>query len=192
MKAWPICLIILFSASLARGAEQSAAPASQPGGADTQPAAPSTQPTAGGKSLSADQMLSQMLKAPPSGVAKPLAPVAQPPAADRTSGAGAVKPEAPAVNVMREGTFLVDRTGRLTRTADGNSAEFTFEADGKTLRDPPVVILPNLSLMKMEDAVKSNSRDLRFRITGMVTEYRGRNYVLLEKVVVIPDVLQQY
>jgi hypothetical protein len=26
----------------------------------------------------------------------------------------------------------------------------------------------------------------------MVTEYKGRNYVLLEKVVVVPDVTQQF
>ncbi|MGH7214409.1 MAG: hypothetical protein ACREIT_06570, partial [Tepidisphaeraceae bacterium] len=94
--------------------------------------------------------------------------------------------------VMREGTFLVDRTGRLTRSADGQQMEFTFDADGKSLRDPPVIILPNLKLMAMEDAVSGSSRDLRFRITGVVTEYRGRNYVMLEKVVVVPDVTQQF
>jgi hypothetical protein len=26
----------------------------------------------------------------------------------------------------------------------------------------------------------------------MVTEYKGRNYVLLEKVVVVPDVMQKF
>jgi hypothetical protein len=43
----------------------------------------------------------------------------------------------------------------------------------------------------MEDAANAINRDLRFRITGMVTEYRGRNYVLLEKAVVVPDATQQ-
>jgi hypothetical protein len=41
--------------------------------------------------------------------------------------------------------------------------------------------------MTMEDAVKSTNRDLRFRVTGMLTEYRGRNYLLLEKVLVPPE-----
>ena len=99
----------------------------------------------------------------------------------------AVAPGAPAVNVLREGTFLVDRTGRLTRGADAQSWEFAFEADGKTMKDPPVVILPNLKLMAMVDAIKNANRDLKFKITGMVTEYNGRNYVLLEKVLVVPD-----
>ena len=55
-----------------------------------------------------------------------------------------------------------------------------------------MLILPNLKLMSMESAVTSADRDLRFRVTGMVTEYRGRNYVLLEKVVVVPDAMQQF
>jgi hypothetical protein len=70
--------------------------------------------------------------------------------------------------------------------------EFSFEADGETLRDPPLIVLPNLKLMAMENAVQASRRDLRFRITGMVTEYRGRNYILLEKVVVVPDTVQQF
>ena len=153
---------------------------------------PSTRPTTSAQSLTADQMLSQMLRPPPSGTgARVLDAPADPPLNDKTSGGGAVKPNAPTVTVMREGTFLADRMGRLTRSADGSRAEFTFEADGAALRDPPLIILPNLKLMAMEDAIKSQSRDLRFRVTGMVTEYGGRNYILLEKVVVVPDAAQQ-
>ena len=63
----------------------------------------------------------------------------------------------------------------------------TFEADGKALKDPPVVVLPNLKLQLMEDQIKQTNRDLKFRVTGMVTEYRGRNYVLLDKVVVVSE-----
>ncbi|MDB5319809.1 MAG: hypothetical protein JWN40_1440, partial [Phycisphaerales bacterium] len=77
-------------------------------------------------------------------------------------------------------------------SADGQTAELTFEADGKALKDPPMIILPNLKLMQMENAVAGNSRDLRFKVTGVVTEYKGRNYILLERVVVVPDVAQQF
>lgn len=140
---------------------------------------------------SADELIGEMLKPPPPASGRPLPTPDEPPAVDRTSGRGAVHPDAPPVTVMREGTFLVDRIGRLTRGEDGQ-AEFAFESDGRALQDPPVVILPNLKLMAMEDAARAASRDLRFRITGVVTEYRGRNYVLLEKVVVAPDVTQQY
>ncbi len=149
----------------------------------TQPA--STQPS--DKILPTDQMLNQMLRTPGANAARPLQPVSQQPAIDATTGAGAVAPSAASMQVMREGTFIVDRTGRLARGADGQSWELVFESDGRAMKDPPFVILPNLKLMAMEDAIKSQSRDLRFRVTGMVTEYGGRNYILLEKVVVVPD-----
>jgi hypothetical protein len=106
---------------------------------------------------------------------------------DRTSGPGAVAPDAPPQALLREGTFLIDRTGRLSRSADGQWWEFSFIVDGQTLRDPPVRVLPNLKLMSMEDALTSTNRDLTFRITGILTEYRGRNHILLEKVIVVPE-----
>ena len=144
---------------------------------------------------SADEVLGQMLRPRRQGQQKELT-YNEPPAVDRTSGDGAVKPNAPVVTVMREGTPIVNRIGRLTLGGTGTNnarqAEFTFDADGQALRDPPLVILPNLKLMAMEDAVRGASRDLRFRVSGMVTEYRGRNYVLLEKVTVVQDVTQQF
>ena len=158
--------------------------------AGTKPATgPATRPA---KELSAEEMLSQMLKPAATGT-KPLAPLpsAASGGADKGSGRGAVAPAAPLVNVLREGTFLVDRVGRLSRSADGSQAEFAFDADGTALHDPPVVIVPNLKLMQMEDAAAAAVRDLRFRVSGMVTEYRGRNYILLEKVVVVPEILEK-
>ncbi|HEV8290940.1 MAG TPA: hypothetical protein VGP94_03420, partial [Tepidisphaeraceae bacterium] len=77
---------------------------------------------------------------------------------------------------------IADRIGRLTRTPEGQF-EFTFEADGSALKDPPMIILPNVKLMVMESMVKNASRDLKFHVSGMVTEYNGRNYILLEQVV---------
>ena len=153
--------------------------------------APTTKPA---KELSAEEMLSQMLKAPEKTGTRPLAPLPEVKsgAPDKTSGKGAVAPAAPVVSVLREGTFLVDRLGRLSRSADGSQAEFAFESDGTALQDPPVVIIPNLKLMQMEDAAANSIRDLKFRVSGMVTEYRGRNHILLEKVVVVPEVLDRF
>jgi hypothetical protein len=169
---------------------QATQPAQEPTGAQaTQPAQAAEPPLE--RLQPADELIRQMLR-PAGSAARPLQPVTEPPAPDRTTGRGAVAPGAPMLTVMREGTYIVDRVGRLTRSADGTQMEFTFEADGQALRDPPVIILPNLKLMAMENLVSGSSRDLRFRITGMVTEYRGRNYVLLEKVVVVSDVTQQF
>jgi len=158
-------------------------------GAQSGPATrPATQPAAA--PVSADQMLSRMLK-PQGSVAKVLQPAAEV-ATDKTSGPGAVAPNAPPVHLMKEGDKVVDRTGRLTSSADGQRMEFVFDSDGRAMRDPPMVLIPNLSLMAMENAVGSSSRDLRFRVTGTVTEYKGRNYLLLEKVMVVADSSQPF
>jgi hypothetical protein len=157
------------------------------GQATTQPlsSGPTTQP------LAPDQLIHNILSSGSNSDQAMPGPVGPAPR-DATSGAGAVAPGAPSTTVLREGTSLIDRTGRLTHSADGQQAEFTFDADGQAMHDPPVIILPNLKLMQMESAVGGSNRDLRFRITGMVTEYRSRNYILLEKVVVVPDVTQQF
>jgi hypothetical protein len=143
---------------------------------------PSTPPTA--------EMANQLLSA--GGGAKPLPSATRGPMTDSSTGKAAVAPGAPTLNVMREGTFIVKRVGRLTHSADGQQMEFTFDSDRKTMKDPPVVILPNLKLMQMENAIAGSSRDLRFRVSGLVTEYKGRNYVLLDQVVVVPDIDQQF
>lgn len=121
-----------------------------------------------------------------------LVPEPSPSPTDSTSGNGAVAPTAPQVNLMREGSYVVDRSARLSRTPDGQQWELTFDADGKAMQDPPMIILPNLKLMTMESTVSSTSRDVRFQVTGMVTEYKSRNYILLEKVVVVPESRQQF
>ena len=171
----------LFCASAALGQPK---PATQP---TTRPA---TRPT-GGQNVPASQLLDSLLK-PAASSAQPLQPIKDAPQTDASTGKAAVAPGAPQLTLMREGSYVVDRTGRLTRSSDGSTAEFTFDSDGKALKDPPLIILPNLKLMQMESAVTGSSRDIRFRVTGMVTEYKSRNYLLLEKAVVVPDVVQQF
>ena len=160
---------------------------------DSSPKAANQPGTQSASPPSADEVLGKMLKPRRQGQDQELT-INEPPAIDKTSGDAATKPHAPVVTVMREGTPLVNRTGRLTQVSgpEGNRAEFTFESDGQALRDPPLIILPNLRLMAMEDAVRAASRDLRFRVSGVVTEYRGRNYLLLEKVTVVQDITQQF
>jgi hypothetical protein len=142
------------------------------------------------KFMSADQVFDQMLK-PATRPTKQLAPVPETPVHDAKSATGFIKPNAPAVVVVREGSMIIDRLGRLSHT-DTGQAEFTFEADGKALRDPPMLLLPNLTLNQIEDQITAQNRDLKLRVTGIVTEYKGRNYLLLEKVIVPFDVAQQF
>jgi hypothetical protein len=136
-------------------------------------------------------MLRQMLR-PQGQSAQPIKPLPElPPAVDATSGAAAVAPNATTQPVAREGTLLLDRVGRLTPSSDGsNRFELTLDADGGTLADPPMILLPNRKLMQLEDRLQSSYRDLKLRISGEVTEYRGRNYLLLQRWTVLPDAVQ--
>ena len=143
----------------------------------TRPATRPAEPT------NPDLMLRQLL-GPARPSIKPLEPVTYP--QDDTSSKNAVAPKVESQNLVREGSYIANRVGRLTRNAD-SQFEFTFEADGLALKDPPMIILPNLKLMAMETLVKNSSRDLKFEVYGMVTEYNGRNYILLEQVVVKQD-----
>jgi hypothetical protein len=136
-------------------------------------------------------MLGQMLKPRRPSGERELVPT-EPPAVDRKSGQGSVSPHAPAQTVLREGTPIVNRVGRLNLGADGGASEFLFESDGGALRDPPLIVLPNLKLMIMEDVARGNTREPRFRVSGVVTEYRGRNYLLLDKVYVLSAINQQF
>jgi hypothetical protein len=154
---------------------------------------PTTQPSTDSgdmKFMSADQVFDQMTK-PTSRPTRSLAPVSEADVHDRTGGTAAVRPNAPQVRVVREGTLVVDRLGRLSHT-DSGAVEFTFESDGKALRDPPMLLLPNQKLGELEAVITTNNRDLKFRVTGVVTEYKGRNYLMVEKYIVPIDMAQQF
>ncbi len=153
----------------------------------TQPAA-TTRPT--GAVAPNDTVLKNLLK-PSNPSAQVLQPIQDAPTVDAKSGANTIAPGAPDVKLIREGNYVVNRIGRLTRVND-NQTEFTFESDGKAMQDPPMIVLPNLNLMSMETAVTTTSRDLKFRITGVVTEYKGRNCVLIQKVVPVSEGAQQF
>jgi hypothetical protein len=174
-----IAFFLLVLGSIVAGVfAQSTPPATQP----------STVPPA---ELPPTDLLNQMLK-PPGQAPLPLQPIVFPPPVNNVTGGAAVAPNATTMPIIREGTFIADRTGRLTKSPDGVQSELTFDADGRAMQDPPMIILPNLKLEMMEQAVSGSNRDLKFRVTGMVTEYHSRNYLLLERVVVVPDIVQQF
>ncbi len=150
-----------------------------------------TRPRPGANAPSPDQLMNSMLRPPVENSRLPLQPLPDPLKVDTATGK-TVAPNPPQPVLRREGSPILDRTGRLTKSADGQSSEFTFDSDGKNMLDPPLGILPNLNLMAMENLVSGSSKDARFRISGSVTEYKGRNYVLIEKVTAVPDATQQF
>ena len=180
----PMLVLLLVSAALSQPGEKPNGTNSDARGGEPATSRPATQP-------SPDEVLGNMLKPRRTSGERELVPT-DPPAVDKKSGPGSVAPGAPTLTVLREGTPVVNRVGRLTLGADGGASEFMFESDGQALRDPPLIVLPNLKLMIMEDVARGNTREPRFRVSGTVTEYRGRNYLLLDKVYVMSPTNQQF
>jgi len=85
-----------------------------------------------------------------------------------------------AVDTVREGTHFVGRTGRLQRTTDDHQAMMIIDNTAGATNSPPMIVLPNLNLFLMESVTAGKSTPVDFRISGTVTEYKGRNYILLD------------
>ncbi|NIA21872.1 MAG: hypothetical protein GWP05_07915 [Anaerolineaceae bacterium] len=87
-------------------------------------------------------------------------------------------------SLLRQDKRLVDREGRIFRS--NRQTYFVFDNG-----DKPIVLLPNEMLERMEDMADFGWRQMRFRVSGAATEYRGRNYLLMSKMLVIPKEIEQ-
>ena len=85
--------------------------------------------------------------------------------------------------LYREGRRLMDREGRVNRV--GNQTLFIFDTG-----DTPVVLMPSKKLDRMEILSDLGRKPMRFRISGRISEYRGRNYLSMTKLVVIPKAME--
>ena len=146
--------------------------------ATTEPALPVAQ------GVDAERTLDTLLRARP-GMARPIQPIANGTDIVVASRSNAVAPIVPSLPLKREGSIISQRIGRLQQVR--KDWEFHFESDGAALQDPPMIVLASRKRMEMEDQVRTANRDIRFLINGVITEYRGRNYLLIEKAGVIGD-----
>ncbi len=86
---------------------------------------------------------------------------------------------------MPPGAMLVDRVGRLVREQGGGWLALHFESEKKVLYEAPIRILPNRLLEEMEEAqTKATAAGVKFIVSGEVTEYRGRRYLLIRKMLI--------
>lgn len=85
---------------------------------------------------------------------------------------------------------VVDRTVHIVDDPKRRWAEARFVGDN-TLREPPMRLLPCILLDRARQLQsKMGQRDRKFRISGEVTHYRGRRYLLLRKVLLERDMGQ--
>lgn len=104
--------------------------------------------------------------------------------------APAVAPNPPATTRLREGQFVWSRVGRLVKVEKTNDWVFAFESDGKEMKDPPMGLLPCKMLEAMQNNSGQGKISVRFRVSGQVTEYQGKNYLLVTYMQVVRDLNQ--
>ncbi len=99
------------------------------------------------------------------------------PVARSTATDVAPAPATHSTKLLREGTVLLDRRGRLRRD-EGGAWMFVFDVDASGLADPPMILLPCLLLERMEQYARIVGIAPPLLVSGHVHVYGGRNYLL--------------
>jgi hypothetical protein len=134
---------------------------------------PSTQPA--GSSLRGPQQI-QVLKGllDSKDRATPVRPEPQP----KKGAESAPSTGSDGTDLLLEGTFLSERPGRLVH--EGGRAKFVFNADGGGQSPRSLEVLENQLLEAMEREAEAGFAS--FVVSGEVSRYRGRNFLLLRKI----------
>jgi hypothetical protein len=182
--ALPLDREVTSPVASAQPEKKEAPPASPPA-----PAKPATPPTPPPSQPPADPATEDVLKemekqrgnVPPPSPAPAVPAQGTPPT---TAPSPTPAPAAPGVRVqtsagrlLREGTFLVDRRGRLVRSSTSEWM-YTFDTDAKGQADPTMVLMPCQKLEAMEKLAERYGESLTFTVTGQVFVYKNRNYLL--------------
>jgi hypothetical protein len=192
-----VCLLASAAASqpaapAAPAATQPAAPAAKP---NTPAAVPAPKPPAAAPTAPAGddprKTMEQMKQKAPSGSPAGPAPTTTPTPAGGGASPAAPAPSAPATGpsapaaaepaqggrLLREGTFLASRRGRVIKTT-GGEWQFHFDTGPENKADAPMVLMPCLNLQAIEKLADRGSEALSFTVSGQVFVYKGRNYLL--------------
>lgn len=106
-------------------------------------------------------------------------PPATPPSTSPSSDPATPAPAEASEALTPEGTLLVNRRGRLTRSAaTGGRIAIAFDNDPDSPVTGSMVVLPCSMLRSMEEVVATKSEDLAFIVSGRVLVYEGQNYLL--------------
>ena len=79
---------------------------------------------------------------------------------------------------MQEGTRLQNRRGAIVRDQRSGTWRFVFDAVGRSTLDPAMEILPCLLLERLQRAAAISDLPTSVLISGEVTRFQGRNYLL--------------
>lgn len=83
------------------------------------------------------------------------------------------------VRLLREGTMVLSRAGRVVRSSTG-SVTFVVDVDADSLAnaEPPMRLSPSLATMALEAATETLGGVTPVVLSGRVFLYEGRNYLL--------------
>ena len=98
-----------------------------------------------------------------------------PPASTHATGPSV--PTLPPEKLLREGSMITSRRGRMIRQPDGDWA-LTFDADAAGKSEPALLLLPCLNLQAMERVAERGGEAATMSVSGIVTTYKSRNYLL--------------
>ncbi len=79
---------------------------------------------------------------------------------------------------LPEGTFLIERPGRIVQ-APGGRRVFVPTGDDRRAGEGPMLILPNAALERLELALTDSGDEPGVRVSGEVFVYHGRSHLLL-------------
>jgi len=82
---------------------------------------------------------------------------------------------------LQNDSVLADRTAFLVEQDDGRQV-FVLDAFGRNVRPVSLRLLPCEVLELAEQEQSAVPEPVRFKIAGIVTKYKGENYLLLQKV----------
>ncbi len=87
--------------------------------------------------------------------------------------------------LLPEESTVTLRTGRLVAEMDG--PVLAFESDSDRPAEPPLAVLASLARQQMEAYAQGGLRSVVFVVSGEITAYQGRNYLLVRRFFVRPD-----
>lgn len=90
---------------------------------------------------------------------------------------GPTIPTLPPEKLLREGSMITSRRGRMIRQPDGDWA-LTFDADAAGKSEPALLLLPCMNLQAMERVAERGGEAATMSVSGIVTTYKSRNYLL--------------
>ena len=82
--------------------------------------------------------------------------------------------------MLKRNSILTDRTGLIVEQVDGWTV-FVFDALGRKVQKNSLRLLPCQILQQAKRTQADELEQLRFKVAGIVTEYKGRTYLLAQR-----------